>query len=204
VAEQVNPVFADEIGRWMITRGGGMGANNHYPMSGAVLKRAAVPNTVSLALLIGRKLMAAREKGEDPVAAVAATVKALPLFKGEISAIEGEDKGGFYITNVALSGMDEFSGREARMVIKNETMALWIDGVLRAVFPDLVCMLDPQSGAGIMSVDLVKGKKLCLLGMPCHPRLREGLQNPAVAEAFGGGRYGHPEITYVPLEELNA
>lgn len=204
VAEQSSSVFADEIGRWMITRGGGMGANNHYPMSGAVLKKVAIPNSISLALLIGRRILNAREKGTDPVAAVVNTLKALLLFQGEITSIEGEDNGGFYITNVVLTGQKDYAGREARMVIKNETMALWLDGLLRVVFPDLVCMLDPHSGEGIMSVDLVKGKHLCLIGMPCHPRLREGLKNPAAAEAFGGGRYGHPEIKYIPIEDLNA
>ncbi|HSW35532.1 MAG TPA: DUF917 domain-containing protein [Candidatus Limnocylindrales bacterium] len=204
VTGQSSPVFADEIGRWMVTRGGGMGANNHYPMSGATLKKAAVPNSISFALMIGREILTARQKRVDPVAAVTAAVKGFPLFQGEIISMQGEDKGGFYITNVTLIGMKEFGGSEARLVIKNETMALWVNDSLKAVFPDLVCMLDPQSGEGIMSVDLVKGKQLYLIGMPCHPRLSDGLKNSAAAEAFGGQRYGHPELKYVPMEELNA
>ncbi|MBS3942726.1 MAG: DUF917 domain-containing protein [Dethiobacter sp.] len=203
VAEQSSAVFADEIGRWMITRGGGLGANNHYPMSGAQLKKAAVPNSISLALAVGKGILKARESGADPVAAAAGALKAFPLFSGEISSIEGEDKGGFYITNVVLAGKGQYADSEARLVIKNETMALWIDSVLKAVFPDLVCMLDPISGEGIMSVDLRPGKKLELIGAPCHPRLREGLGNPMAAEAFGGCRYGYPELKYLPIEELN-
>ncbi len=204
VVEQCSSVFADQIGRWMITRGGGMGANNHYPMSGAELKKAAVPNSVSLALATGQGILKARESGACPVSAAAAVLKAFPLFAGTVSSLEGEDVGGFYITNVTLAGEAEDAGREAKMVIKNETMALWIDGAVKAVFPDLVCMLDPESGEGIMSVDLAKGKRLTLIGMPCHPILRKGLQNPAAAEAFGGARYGHPELQYIPIEVLNA
>ncbi|HSW57951.1 MAG TPA: DUF917 domain-containing protein, partial [Dehalococcoidales bacterium] len=99
VVEQKNSLFADEVGRWMVTRGGGLGANNHYPMNGAELKKAAVPNSISLALSVGRGILKARESGADPVAAVVYELKAFPLFTGEISSVEGEDKGGFYITN---------------------------------------------------------------------------------------------------------
>lgn len=202
VAEQNRSVFADEIGRWMVTRGGGMGANNHYPMNGLTVKKVAIPNSVSMALDIGRKLLAARDKHENPVDAVAKAMQAVYLFEGVINDIRGEDKGGFYVTNISIAGDNKYKGQSARMVIKNETMALWIDGSLKVIFPDLVCMLDPESGEGIMSVDLEKGKPLSLLGAPCHPRLRESLQSPAAVEAFGGARYGHPEISFVPMEEL--
>lgn len=202
VADQVDPVFADEIGRWMVTRGGGMGANNHYPMSGRQLKECAIPKTITLALEMGRALLAARQEGNDPVAAVAGLLKEIPLFQGRVTSVEGEDRGGFYITKVALEGEGRSSGQNAKLVIKNETMALWVNGALRAVFPDLVCMLDPITGQGIMSVDIEPGKAMTLLGVPCHPRLRKTLQTPIGKKAFSGARYGHPELEFVPIEEL--
>ena len=39
VLEQDSPTYADELGRWVVTRGGGLGGNSHYPMSGRQLKR---------------------------------------------------------------------------------------------------------------------------------------------------------------------
>lgn len=203
VTDQVKSVFADQIGRWMITQGGGMGGNSHYPMSGAQIKKAVVPGTITKALAIGRVLRAAREQGQNAVATVVAEVQGLELFQGEVTLCAGEDRGGFYITNVELSGEEKFAGRTAKLVIKNETMALWIDGAVKAIFPDAVYMLNPQNGAGIMSTDIAVGKKMVLIGQPCHPRLREALQNSVAAEAFGGARYGHPELHYVPMEELN-
>lgn len=203
VTGQNRPVFADEIGRWMVTRGGGMGANIHYPMNGETLKKVVIPRTISLSLEIGRNLLRAWQQGDNPVEVVAGIVKGFPLFEGKIKLIEGEDRGGFYIVNVELNGQGEYKENQAKLVIKNETMALWIDGTLRAVFPDLICMLDPRSGKGIMSADLAAGQELILLGVPCHPRLREGLSNPVAAEAFSGARYGYPDVKYTPLEELN-
>ncbi|MEA4963668.1 DUF917 domain-containing protein [Lutispora sp.] len=203
VSEQNKPTFADEIGRWMVTRGGGMGANSHYPMSGAELKRSVIPNTITGAIKIGRSLMKARKEGNDPISAVIGQLGGIKLFQGRVEKLQGEDKGGFYITNVKLKGSADFAGREAKLVIKNETMALWIDGKLRTVFPDLVCMLDEKDGSGILSTDIEDGRDMVLVGQPCHDRLRTGLKNPEIAEAFGGSRYGHPEISFIPMEELS-
>ncbi|HSW10265.1 MAG TPA: DUF917 domain-containing protein [Bacillota bacterium] len=202
VTDQVAPTFADEIGRWMVTRGGGMGANNHYPMTGKQLKASVIPDTSSLALALGRTIMAARQSGRDPRRAAMAALGGVDLFQGKVTSLRGEDRGGFYITEVVLAGDGPHAGREARMVIKNETMVLWIDGRLRAVFPDLVCMLDPATGAGIMSVDLAVGKGVALLGTACHARLRHAATTPAGRSAFGGARYGHPYLAYAPIEQL--
>lgn len=204
VTEQDQPTFADEIGRWMVTRGGGMGANNHYPMSGADLKRTVVPGTITQAMEIGRELQRARAVGEDPVAAASAVLGARPLFRGVVADVSGEDVGGFYITNVVLDGRGGYAGGPAKLVIKNETMALWVDGALRAVFPDHVCMLDPATGRGIMSVEITEGTEMALVGYPCHARLRSGLSSAAGQVSFGGARYGHPQLGFAPIEELNA
>ncbi len=202
VSQQQHPAFADEIGRWVVTRGGGLGANNHYPMRGSELKRAVIPGTISLALRMGRRLAAARAGGVDPVNAVMAEMGALELFRGQVTQVKGEDVGGFYITSVALRGRGPSAGRKAKLVIKNETMALWLDARLRAVFPDLVCLLDPATGRGIMSVEIVRGREMVLAGTPCHPVLRAGLSSETGKAAFGGYRYGHPELEYAPLEDL--
>lgn len=204
VTHQSEPTFADEIGRVMVTRGDGLGANNHYPMDGNELKHSVIPKTITWARDIGKEIISAREKKEDPVEAVTKFINGFKLFKGKVKKVQGEDRGGFYITNVNLDGIDEYAKKNANMVIKNETMLLWVEGQLKAVFPDLVCMLDPSSGAGVMSVDVVEGRDLWLVGMPCHSRLREGInKSPEALKAFSGERYGHPEIEYVPIEDLN-
>ncbi len=202
VTDQVAVTFADEIGRWMVTRGGGMGANNHYPMTGKQLRESVIPDTSSMALALGGEVIAARRSGGDPLVAARDALKGMDLFRGRVTSIRGDDRGGFYVTEVVLAGEGPRAGREARLIIKNETMVLWIEGRLRAVFPDLVCMLDPTTGAGIMSVDLVAGKEVALLGAACHARLRRAAATPIGRSAFGGSRYGYPDIAHVPIEQL--
>jgi uncharacterized protein len=87
-------------------------------------------------------------------------------------------------------------------VIKNETMYLAIDGGARAYFPDLVLMLEPRSGRGLMSVELRVGSTVSLVVAPCHPRLRQAVMSGLAEAAFSPSRYGRPKDSYRPLEEL--
>jgi DUF917 family protein len=197
VKHGVEATYADQLGRWVITRGGGMGANCHYPMSGAQLKRSVIPNTLTLALEIGEALQAARTTGGDPVAAVASKVCGQHLLTAEILHLEEQEWEGFYFTRATLSD-------KAELVIKNETMALFIAGQPAVIFPDLALMLDPQTGRGLMSANLKVGDRLAIVAAPCHPRLREALDSQAGAVAFSPVRYGQPDLKYRPTEQLLA
>lgn len=202
VQEATNPTYPDQLGRWVVTKGGGMGANNHYPMTGRQAKDSVVPNTISGALELGREVLRAREQGNDPVAAAAGILQGVPLFRGFVERLDEEEKMGFYYTVVYLKGTAPDDGRAARLVIKNETMLLSVEDTTRAIFPDLVCMLEPDTGRGVMSVELTQGTPLALVGVRCHQRLREALQSKVGALAFSPARYGCPDLKYQPIEEL--
>lgn len=203
VMESDKSTYADEIGRFVVTKGGGMGANAHYAMSGAQLKESCIPGAISNSIRIGKTIIDASAKGQKPVEAFMTEEKGLKLFEGIVYEVEGEDKGGFYLTNVALNGLDEFSEKKAKLVIKNEVMAVWIDGKIKSIFPDLACMLYSDNGIGVMSADLKVGMKITIVGLPCHDRLRKCMKTEVGKEAFGGARYGYPELEYVPFEELS-
>ncbi|MGD9048775.1 MAG: DUF917 domain-containing protein [Anaerolineae bacterium] len=202
VDRAVDPTYADQLGRWVVTRGGGLGANNHYPMTGRQAKEAVVPGTISGALKLGRQVLAARAEGRDPVQTVVTALGGALLFTGEVVALAEEEKMGFYFTVATLAGSDGWTGQKADLVIKNETMLLTVNEQVQAIFPDLVCMLEPGTGRGIMSVEIEVGTTLSLVGLPCHPRLRRAAQSELGARAFSPDRYGHPELSYQPIESL--
>lgn len=202
VQEAVEPTYPDELGRWVVTKGGGMGANNHYPMTGRQAKRAVVPDTISAALELGRAVLRAREQGRDPVAAATKALQGVLLFMGRVELLEEEEKLGFYYTVAHLKGTGPDEGCVARLVIKNETMLLSVDDDIKVIFPDLVCMLEPGTGRGIMSVELAEGGSLALVGVRCHQRLREAVESQTGALAFSPARYGYPDLKYQPIETL--
>jgi DUF917 family protein len=195
VRHGVEATFADELGRWVIARGGGMGANAHYPMTGAQMKEAAVPNTISKALALGQAVLHARSTGEDPVAVAASRLDGLCILTDRIRSIEEQMAEGFYITRVKLAA-------GAEIVIKNEALALLIDGSPRTIFPDLICMLDPKTGRGLMSAHLKAGDDVAVVVAPCHRRLRGALQGDAARRAFSPARFGLPHLDNQPIQEL--
>lgn len=195
VSHGVENTFADQLGRWVITRGGGMGANAHYPMSGTDLKRSVIPNTISKAMEIGNALIMARAQKTNPVDAVSKMINGVHIHTGEIEEIEENDWEGFYFTRVTLRG-------GAEIVIKNEAMALFLKGKAVTVFPDLICMLDPASGRGLMSADLKPGDNVALVVAPCHPRLRAARTSKEGRIAFSPERFGQPDLKYQEVENL--
>jgi DUF917 family protein len=202
VQEADDPTYPDQLGRWVVTNGGGLGANNHYPMTGAQAKEAVIPNTISGSLELGRVVLKARQEGEDPVDTIAERVDGLILHKGEIKELEEAESMGFYFTTAMISGFGEFDGQVADLIIKNETMMLSIDGKPKAYFPDMILLLDPDNGRGIMSVELKVGSRVALVGLPCHPRLRSSATSEAGRMAFSPTRYGQDQVKYKPIEEL--
>jgi len=202
VQRAAEPTYPDQLGRWVVTHGGGLGANNHYPMTGREAKRATIPHTITASLRLGHTVLDARRAGEDPVTAVARAVGGTLLHAGQIVSMQEEETMGFYFTTAAVAGAGAFGGSTGELVIKNETMMLSIDGEPKAYFPDLVLLLDAVTGRGIMSVELKVGSRVALVGVPCHPRLREALHTAQGRIAFSPSRYGRTHDEYKPIEDL--
>ena len=151
---------------------------------------------------IGISIANSRNKNEDPVRIVRETVSGIDIFNGKVEEINEEEAEGFYFTKVKLSGLGKDKDNSCELIVKNETMTCWKNGELQVVFPDLLCLLDPKTGRGIMSTELKKNLELKLVAISCHERLREALKHPNGKIAFSSKRYGQ-NIEYVPLEELH-
>lgn len=195
VRHGVENTYADQLGRWVVTRGGGMGANSHYPMTGAQLKRSVIPHTLSKALALGEAVQNARNSGIDPVKTIAEELKGRHIHTGTIMELEESEWEGFYFTRLKMDS-------EVEIVIKNEAMALFVGGKPYTIFPDLICLLDPTTGQGLMSAQLKVSQPLSVVVTACHPRLREALKSESGQVAFSPKRFGQPDLVYRPLEEL--
>lgn len=202
VKHAVKPTYPDELMRAAIVLNGGSGANTHYPMSGKQLKESVVPNTISLSIEVGRSVREALDTNKDPVEAFMQAVKGIEIFRGAIQTIRGEDRGGFYHVKAVVKGFGKYKRKRMEVVFKNETMMAHIDKRLVSVFPDLLCMLDPKSGLGVMTANLRPRTKVIFVGFPAHERLRECLKTEVGRQAFGAARFGYPNVKYRAIESL--
>ncbi len=197
------PTYADEIGRVVVVKGGGTAANAHYAMSGKQMKEASCLRILSRSLELGKVQYAAMEKGENCLEEVRTRLGGKTLIRGRITKEEGIDQGGFYTTELDVEGIDDYAGHNAKLVLKNETMLIWVDDQLRCVFPDYTFMLDPKTGLSIQTADIHVGMEVEFVGAPCDPKMSETLQTEAGKRAFSCDRYGRPDMSYIPFAELN-
>ena len=198
------PTYADEIGRVVVVKGGGTAANAHYFMSGRQMKECSCLRILSRALELGRVQTAGLRAGENQFDAVCRMLGGKTLISGKIRSEQGVDEGGFYLTELLVDGTGPWAGQEAKLILKNETMLIWVNGKLRSVLPDYIFMLDPATGISIQTADICAGMEIAFVGAPCDPRLAETLQTEIGRKAFSCGRYGHPELSYIPYAQLQA
>ena len=202
VMDSNDPTYADEIGRVVVVKGGGTAANAHYFMSGRQMKDCSCLHILSRALKLGRVQAEGLKKGENRLHTVREMLGGKTLIQGIVRSEKGVDEGGFYLTELLVDGTNSWAGHEAKLVLKNETMLIWVDGALRCVFPDYIYMLDPHTGVSIQTADIREGMEIEFVGAPCDGRLAETLKTEIGKRAFTCARYGHPELEYVPFEEL--
>ena len=165
------------------------------PMKGAYVKKVAVPGTLTQALEIGRTIMDARAKHHNVVERLLAKTGATLFFTGKVADVRRELKGGFAMGEARLKGVGEHVGAEARIAIQNENLVLWVDGVAKAIVPDLIMNLEIETGEPITTEMLRYGQQLAVIGIPAHDLMK----TPEALKVVGPKAFGYPELEYVPL-----
>ncbi len=193
--------LADEVGRCVASRKGGLLANAHYGMSGADLKRCAVRGSITRSVELGRFVRAYDRSKEAGLDAVCEHLSGFPLVYGRVSELQERVSAGFYVVSVLLEGIGRDRGRHVELIIKNEVMCVKEKGVPRVIFPDLAILLDPETLEGVMTPQLARGVEVLVGAIPCDERVRSGLQSADGEAAFSSKRYGE-SFPYTPVEDL--
>jgi DUF917 family protein len=167
-----------------------------YAMSGKQVKEAMVPGTVSLAETIGRAIREARASHTDPIEAVLNLTQGYEVFRGKIADVQRRTVAGFARGEATFQGIGDYRDSQMVLQFQNEHLVAIQDGKIVVSVPDLITVLDIETGEPITTEGLRYGFRVVVLGMPCTPKWRtpEGL-------ALVGPRYFGYEIDYVPVEE---
>ncbi len=203
IIEAADNVSEERIARAVATV---LGASCHlmeYSLSGSQTKAFALPGTVSDALAIGRSIRVGRDCGGDPFASLFAALKssrqfskAGVLFDGKIIDIQRETKGGFSLGKAII----EAAGGGARLEIdfKNENLVARLDGVVRAIVPDLITIVDRETAETIVTERLKYGQRVRVVGASAPLALR----TPEALAILGPSALGIA-TPYQEIEVLN-
>jgi DUF917 family protein len=188
--------WAERIARSVTIEMGCSSAVSLYVMTGRQVKDFMVPGTLSLCERVGRSIREASESHADPVQAVADVLDGSILFTGKIVDVKRRTDGGFARGEATLKGIGSDAGTGFEVSFQNENLLARRNSTVIASVPDLICLLDTQTGEPVTTETLRYGLRVTVLGVPSDPRWR----TPAGLDLAGPRYFGY-DHEYVPIGE---
>lgn len=191
----------EDFARAVTIKMGGAAYIAEYSMSGADVKRTAIPRTLSLARDIGVTVRTARQQHVDPLTALEAMLPTTlygfckVLMRGKVVDVHRSVDGGFTQGVITIDDFD--SDSKMKVHFKNENLIAYRDGHVVALVPDLITIVHVDSGASINNEVVRYGHRVAVLGIATP----EIMRTPEALAVFGPAAFGLEE-NWTPLEEL--
>ncbi|CAH1542593.1 conserved hypothetical protein [Vibrio owensii] len=206
----IDGVWSEKFARPITEQMGGSAAMCDYPMRGETLKRSALSATLTQARKIGEAIRHANEIGESGLEAVLNIVGGHKIISGKIVDIERNTSGGFVTGGVTIEKLhrnDTGSVDSVYVHFQNELLVAHkgsnaselSNGSLLACTPDLISILDHETGHPITTEQLRYGQRIDLIAYPCNAKWRteKGI------EVAGPGYFGY-DVEYKTIEALKS
>ena len=169
------------------------------PMRGSFVKKYAIPDTLTQAWSLGRAVFDAQAKNRDPVATILEHEDGRLLMTAKIVDLKRHLKGGFAVGEVKVEGFGIYQGETGVIDLQNEFLVFRRNGTMEACVPDLIVVLDADTGLPITTEVLRYGQRVAILALPCHDLLR----TDAALDVIGPAAFGYPDLEYSPLPRSN-
>lgn len=190
----INGMYAEKIARSVTMTSGGSLLNAIYSMSGKQVKESSIHGSLTLEEDIGEIILS----GEKVIEKLVKKLDGYILFSGKITDVSRTTDGGFVRGNAYFEGLDEFDNTHAKVEFQNENLICFVDGKPKAVTPDLITVLDKETGMPITTEGLRFGMRISIIGMPADDKWRTEKGIKTV-----GPRYFGYDLDYQTIETLN-
>lgn len=186
VARAASWPWMERISRRVCVAVGSIAATCKAPRTGREVKDWAILGSMTRALLIGRAVVEARKRHEDPIAAMLEHTGGLPMFRGKISDVDRRTTEGFLRGRATIAGLDEYRGRELALEFQNEFAIGFLDGRPVVMTPEIICVIDSGTGEAIGTETVRYGQRVEVVALPCATILStpKGLEHVG-PRAFG-------------------
>ena len=181
---------------------GGMITAAEHPMIGAELKRSVIPRTLSFSVRLGQVLRENRGQADmllKPLEEVFATSiygECRLIFTGKVIDKATRIIGGYDVGEAIIETFDG-AGDNLTVNIKNEYLLARLGGKVAASVPDLITIVDYETGTPINAERLRYGQRVSVFATGCPEFYRSDAALKVVAPRCFGF-----DIDYVPLEQL--
>ena len=197
ITESTGYEMAERIGKFIAAASFGLAGQAGFLFRGSDMKRVVIPGTLSKCLEIGRAIRTSQEAGQDPVREIIQALDGWFLFEGQVSKKEWEDREGYYWGTHTIGGLGGFKGLELKIWFKNENHFSWLDGKPYVASPDMLIVVDRESGEPFMNAAIAEGQHVAVIGL----RAIEQFRSPKGLDILGPSHFGF-ESEYTPIEKL--
>jgi len=194
IPETISPAWAERLARAITVQMGCVACYAIAPMTAEQVRRTAVLNTLSLARNLGDAVKEARLQGEDPLSAILSTCPGKILFSGKIADVDRRTTAGFARGRLSVEGLGDNHGERLDIEFQNENLIARRDGQVVCTVPDLICVVDSETGEPVTTELLRYGLRVTVLGFPA-PSLWTTPEGLAVA----GPRVFGYDTDYSPI-----
>jgi DUF917 family protein len=137
-----------------------------FPMSGEQAREALVPDSLTHCLRIGRAIRQAQQDKVDPVAAAVALLGGREIFAGKVVDVERGTTAGFARGSARIEG----ASSTLSLHFQNEHLVARTADEVLATTPDLIIVLEQDSGEPITTEALRYGQRVRIVAAPSDPR----------------------------------
>ena len=179
--------WSERIARRLCTESGAMIATCKPPRTGRQVREHGVLGSISRAIRLGAAVLESRRRHLDPVDAVLEAEDGIRLFSGKVIDVARRTTGGFVRGSARIAGLDADAGTALDVDFQNEFTVATVEGEIRAMVPDLICILDAVSGEAIGTETIRYGQRVAVLSLPAAPVLT----TPEALAVVGPAAFGY-------------
>jgi hypothetical protein len=165
IPETISPAWAERLARAITVQMGCVACYAVAPMTAEQVRRTAVLNTLSLARNLGDAVITARVRGEDPIESILGTCPGKILFNGKIADVDRRTTAGFARGSLSIEGLADYNGERLAIEFQNENLIARRDGQIVCTVPDLICVVDSETGEPVTTELLRYGLRVIVLGL---------------------------------------
>ena len=191
--ETIDNAMGEKLVRACVAQMGMIAVMSAYAITAQQCVDYGANGSLTYCLEIGRRIRAIQAGQAGAYAEFLRFCEAEILFTGKVIDIERRTTGGWARGTVTLQHLDE-DNRVMRVEIQNENLVAFEDGEAKVSVPDLITLIDTETGVPMTTESLAYGQRLHVIAMPALERWRtpEGL-------ALAGPRAFGYDIDYVPF-----
>lgn len=196
----VSEIWHERMARACVVAQGGGAMLATQPMRAHYAHQYGIAQSYTKAIALGRAVLDARRNQEDPIATVCALEGGRRVFTGKITELKRHLRGGFAVGELELSGFDDCAGETAQIAIQNEFLIFRRDGRIEVTVPDLIVVLDVDTGYPITTEVLRYGQRVAVVAIPCDDLLRSA----RALDVVGPAAFGFEDVSFSPLPARTA